>query len=126
MPGMVMRQRYPRPVPWAPRRQCPTAGCPRLLAAGERCPEHGTQPFATSTYRHNAPLPEKLRQQILARDRFTCRRCGSPAANHVDHIIPRAQGGTDHPGNLRALCEACHRAKTAAEANTARWRRRRA
>lgn len=26
----------------------------------------------------------------------------------VDHIIPVANGGTDHPANLRLLCRACH------------------
>jgi HNH endonuclease. len=36
-------------------------------------------------------------------------------AKHVDHIIPKSQGGTDDDGNLQSLCAACHRAKTARE-----------
>ena len=51
-----------------------------------------------------------LRAQVLARDRYTCQECGAPA-EHVDHITPVASGGTDHPGNLRALCAHCNLAK---------------
>jgi 5-methylcytosine-specific restriction endonuclease McrA len=44
-----------------------------------------------------------LRRTILQRDRWTCQVCGAPA-DSVDHIIPRARGGTDDPSNLRACC----------------------
>jgi 5-methylcytosine-specific restriction protein A len=39
-------------------------------------------------------------------------RCGAPA-EHVDHIMPVAAGGTDHPSNLQALCQSCNLAKAA-------------
>ena len=29
----------------------------------------------------------------------------------VDHILPRSQGGTDHPDNLQLLCSGCNRSK---------------
>ena len=29
----------------------------------------------------------------------------------VDHVVPRAKGGTDHFDNLQLLCPACNRAK---------------
>ena len=29
----------------------------------------------------------------------------------VDHILPRAKGGTDHPSNLQLLCSGCNRSK---------------
>ena len=29
----------------------------------------------------------------------------------VDHVIPRAKGGSDHPDNLQLLCGAYNRAK---------------
>ncbi|MCK8068089.1 HNH endonuclease [Cobetia sp. 1CM21F] len=41
-------------------------------------------------------------------------------ATEVDHIVGKAQGGTDAPGNLEAICKACHQAKTASEAQAAR------
>jgi 5-methylcytosine-specific restriction protein A len=34
-------------------------------------------------------------------------------ANQVDHITPKANGGTDNAENLEAICEPCHKAKTA-------------
>lgn len=37
------------------------------------------------------------------------------AASEVDHIVPLADGGADDESNYQSLCEACHKAKTAAE-----------
>ena len=34
----------------------------------------------------------------------------------VDHVVPRAEGGTNEPGNLETLCCACHGEKTPADA----------
>lgn len=59
---------------------------------------------------------DKLRKLILARDKFLCQAClakGRVArGNHVDHIVPKAKGGTDDTGNLQVLCAPCHDAKT--------------
>ncbi|GIG69725.1 HNH endonuclease [Phytomonospora endophytica] len=56
----------------------------------------------------------RLRAFILDRDGWTClvpgadgRVCGRYART-VDHIIPRAHGGTDDPANLRAACSTCN------------------
>lgn len=52
---------------------------------------------------------------ILARDK-KCVRCGAVEPDvvlHVDHIIPRARGGSDAINNLRALCARCNLAKSA-------------
>ena len=63
----------------------------------------------------------KLRKRILERDRYLCQPCrnGTPsrvtAATEVDHITPKANGGTDDEGNLRAICTDCHRAKSASD-----------
>lgn len=58
----------------------------------------------------------KLRASILARDRgmcMPCRRAGRvKAATAVDHIRPIAEGGTDEPTNLEAICDRCHDFKT--------------
>lgn len=59
----------------------------------------------------------RLRKQILQRDKYLCQPCLAAglvtAAREVDHILPKAKGGTDDPANLRAICTACHRAKSA-------------
>ena len=38
----------------------------------------------------------------------------------VDHILPRAKGGTDHPDNLQLLCSGCNRSK--GSRTMAEWR----
>jgi 5-methylcytosine-specific restriction enzyme A len=115
-------------MPWASTRSCPTPGCPRLLAQGQRCPEH--QPsFGTSTYRQSRPRGwERVRRTVLRRDRGRCtallsggQRCGAPASE-VDHIVPRSAGGSDSMANLQSLCGYHHNHKTGVEARAARRR----
>ena len=50
------------------------------------------------------------------------RSCGSPW--EADHILPRHDGGSDHPDNLRTLCIPCHQRVTR-EFAAERARRRR-
>lgn len=61
----------------------------------------------------------KLRDRIMKRDKRLCQRCLvfglTVIANEVDHIVPKANGGTDDPDNLQSLCKLCHRLKTARE-----------
>ncbi|MGE0025721.1 MAG: HNH endonuclease [Thermoleophilia bacterium] len=48
------------------------------------------------------------RAMILARDNRTCQYCGA-RATEVDHVVPAASGGSDHPSNLVACCFECNR-----------------
>lgn len=68
----------------------------------------------------------KTRARILARDMHLCQPClttGRPTeAEEVDHILPKAKGGTDDDENLQAICHDCHVVKTAAEAAEAQGR----
>lgn len=38
-------------------------------------------------------------------------RCDDLGALEIDHILPRARGGTNALANLQLLCSACNRAK---------------
>ena len=62
----------------------------------------------------------RLRARILARDCYMCQctKCNGMGklADEVDHVIPVAKGGTDDPGNLRAIHHDCHRRKSAVDA----------
>ncbi|WP_194922942.1 HNH endonuclease [Catenulispora pinisilvae] len=49
----------------------------------------------------------KLRASILDRDGWRCHWCGAVATT-VDHVVPRAAGGDDSPGNLVASCSRCN------------------
>jgi 5-methylcytosine-specific restriction endonuclease McrA len=44
-----------------------------------------------------------MRMAVLQRDGFTCAYCGNEATQ-VDHVVPKAAGGTDTLDNLVAAC----------------------
>jgi 5-methylcytosine-specific restriction protein A len=50
-----------------------------------------------------------------------CRLCLAAGkrtiSTHVDHILPKHDGGTDDRGNLRGLCASCHNRRTAIESS---------
>ena len=51
------------------------------------------------------------RREVLLRDAYQCQMCGACVSGkraHVDHIVPKAKGGSDEVGNLRTLCVSCH------------------
>ncbi len=62
---------------------------------------------------------DTIRARVLKRDNHLCQNClrngRAVEARTVDHIIPKAHGGTDDDSNLESLCWECHRAKTARE-----------
>ncbi|HGJ5855658.1 HNH endonuclease [Arsenophonus nasoniae] len=62
---------------------------------------------------------DKLRMQILKRDKYLCQACLknslATTAKTVDHIIAKAHGGSDAESNLQSLCWPCHHKKTATE-----------
>lgn len=94
---------------------------PRIATLGSRLPA----PAERSTYgqgRGGRPW-RRLRAQVLRRDGFMC-QCESCQgrkliAHEVDHITPVFEGGTDDPGNLRAINRDCHAEKSQAEARRA-------
>ncbi|WP_405079690.1 HNH endonuclease [Pectobacterium carotovorum] len=59
------------------------------------------------------------RGRILQRDNHLCQECLRSGraidAKTVDHIKPKAHGGTDDDSNLESLCWPCHRTKTGRE-----------
>lgn len=106
----------------------PCTVCGVLVRTGSsRCDEHqvrqGTFADVRRGSRHERGYGNAwthLRQRILRRDGGLCQVCkaqGILAAGHeVDHIVPKAQGGTDDDRNLQTICVPHHRAKTASEA----------
>lgn len=54
---------------------------------------------------------QKTRRFVLERDGHLCAYCGRDA-NTVDHITPKAAGGTDTPDNLVAACRSCNGRKS--------------
>jgi 5-methylcytosine-specific restriction endonuclease McrA len=59
-------------------------------------------------------ISAKLRARVLQFGR--CEMCGRTVKDdgvklHVDHKMPQAWGGTNHPSNLQALCAECNQGK---------------
>lgn len=53
----------------------------------------------------------RVRFQIFQRDGFACHYCGRRPPQHplqIDHVLPIARGGTNHPDNLVAACWECN------------------
>jgi len=59
---------------------------------------------------------EQTRRRILERDHYVCQICGRPGADSVDHIVPRAFGGTHGDSNLRAAHFTCNSRRGAKQA----------
>ena len=59
-------------------------------------------------------IPPKEKWFILRRDDFKCQACwAEDRPLHVDHIVARANGGSNDESNLQALCDKCNLRKGA-------------
>ena len=96
------------PVGRAEKRTAKPAKMPQGLTAAEDLPPPGAK-----------ALPRAVRDAVIAkaggacefRDPLTDARCGSRTRVEVDHVFPRAFGGTDEASNLRCLCAQHNRLK---------------
>lgn len=58
----------------------------------------------------------RLKQSVHVRDEWTCCKCGRVTMDlECDHVVNKAQGGTDDMGNLQSLCRECHDQKSIQE-----------
>lgn len=97
----------------------------RNLATSRYCTEHkhlGWENHQAGRTRHQRGYGtnwDKIKARIIKRDSYLCqphKRAGYIIpATEVDHIIPKAHGGTDADSNLEGTCNACHKTKTATE-----------
>lgn len=56
---------------------------------------------------------QKHRQKIMKEYQGICHLCGDPYADSIDHVVPVAIGGSDHPDNLRPAHTSCNSSKGA-------------
>ena len=64
-----------------------------------------------TAYQQGPLYQQKLRSFIFNRSNGKCVYCGAKATE-IDHVIPRANGGTDSTYNLVASCKACNERKS--------------
>lgn len=110
---------------------CRAIRCPNLVNRRQRgyCDEHKALrawvQTKTATQRGYGSAWRKVRAVALERDNYLCQGCLREGrythATDVDHITPKACGGTDDLGNLQSLCQACHKTKTAQEGGAKVW-----
>jgi len=111
-------------VPSMPPKPCPVARCRNMTTKKGRCDDH--QPITwkssegkTAAERGYGYKWKKVRGQALERDSYLCQSCLKQGivtrATDVDHILNKAQGGTDDLDNLQSLCNPCHKRKTIEE-----------
>jgi 5-methylcytosine-specific restriction enzyme A len=94
-----------------PRRPCLDCGIP---SSGSRCPRHQRdheQRRGTPAERGLGADHRRIREQVLREERV-CWLCLEPARPGdpltADHVVPRAQGGTNTRQNMRAAHRSCN------------------
>ncbi|WP_414446845.1 HNH endonuclease [Burkholderia sp. 22PA0099] len=119
-------------MPKKPPTPCRHHGCNQLLDEPGYCDAHQRESVGWLDDRQRGNRHQrgygtrwdKLRKTILARDFGMCQPCKRAGrlrpASMVDHIVNKAQGGTDNPSNLEAICRPCHKLKTGGESHAAR------
>lgn len=115
-------------------KQCRMRGCSQLTTERHGyCSAHAHMAIGwreTNRVKGNADARgygyrwKMVRKQALERDKYLCQLCLAKGvltpATAVDHIINKANGGTDDLENLQAICDPCHEIKTASEAINSR------
>lgn len=108
-------------MPSAPPRVC--ARCGQLAQRGQPCtcrPAYEGSTHPGSDRRWRATRQAQLRRRPLCQHPG-CRR----PAQHVDHIVPLAEGGARYDyANLQSLCEPHHDEKTTRDALRGKTRTR--
>lgn len=97
-------------------RYCLAPHCPEMVEGRVAyCPTHAPQKVWVKKERTGASgwAWSRIRRRVLSLANYSCEvpGCGRPATE-VDHVVPRAEGGTDDLENLRALCIGCHASKS--------------
>ena len=105
-------------MPYKAKHPCGYPGCPEIVH-GRYCDKH--ERLMNQQYERYERSPETAARYGTAwkviRRRYIsahplCEEClklgAAVPAEHVHHIVPLADGGTNEESNLMSLCKACH------------------
>jgi len=60
-------------------------------------------------FRVNGKTKQKIVGEVLARDQFTCQKCGTGSNLDIPHhIVYKSRYGNDSVDNQITLCRSCH------------------
>jgi len=94
-----------------PEPEMPQVYCPGLTGGGPRSYRLPGTPIEVVFM----SISKRLRFEIFKRDGFRCSYCGATpeiSELRVDHVTPRAKGGSDDPDNLATSCHDCNAGKS--------------
>ena len=85
-----------------------------MEAGAGRCGDSAsTQGLCKFPLRERQPISMRTRFLLFKRDCYKCKICQRTGVLlEVDHVIPRALGGSDKVDNLQTLCLECNRGKS--------------
>jgi hypothetical protein len=109
----------PAKAPAARKKRCVKKSIPKneeMISSdvNEICKNEDAESLTNETAsKHNTspvkkPSTAQTRRDVFARDGSACENCGSTFALEIDHIHPKALGGSSDAENLRVLCRACN------------------
>ncbi len=108
-------------MPDRPQHPCAHQGCNTLVRGASKCEVHrrkADQERGTSTERGYDYKWMQKRKDYLAKHPWCSDPFGDHAgqkvrATHVDHVLPKSEGGKDEESNYDGKCDHCHNKKTA-------------
>lgn len=115
-------------MPMKPPRPCTKPGCAAYSVKQGRCADHPRPQWVKNNPNSGKYgwAWSKKRDKILKRDGYLCQPCYRQhkftEAKEVDHVVPKAAGGSERDSNLEAICHTCHKIKTRDEAQRGRGR----
>jgi len=65
----------------------------------------------SSNGKNKSPVSKGIRERVFERDKNKCLLCGTTKNLTIDHIKPRAMGGSNKIDNLQTLCRYCNLTK---------------
>jgi 5-methylcytosine-specific restriction endonuclease McrA len=64
------------------------------------------------SYQQGSLFGYQVREYVLAKWKRTCVYCGKKeTALHIEHLVPKARGGSDRVDNLTLACQSCNQRK---------------